>query len=171
MPRYADLSRRPGQLGREWADDPKARVRTIAGLQELRLALSDETKGAPPARRLSTLVLGTWNLREFDSATWGMRLPESYAYIAEIADGFDLVAAQEVRDDLRALERLIGRLGHHWQYLVSDVTEGKPGNRERLAFLYDTRKSAFWAWPESSYCRLSRSTRSRCQWPRSRARR
>ena len=76
----------------------------------------------PPPRRLDTLLIGTWNLREFDSDTWGARVPESYAYIAEIVDRFDLVAVQEVRLDLRALERLIVRLGPHWRYLVSDVT-------------------------------------------------
>ena len=88
-------------------------------------------------------MLGTWNLREFDSESWGTRLPESYAYIAEVIDRFDLVAVQEVRSDLRALEALLERLGKHWTYLVSDVTEGKAGNRERLAFLYDTTKVRF----------------------------
>jgi len=61
----------------------------------------------------------------------------------EIIDRFDLVALQKVRDDLRALDRLRDRLGHHWSYLVSDVTEGHAGNRERLAYLYDTRKVRF----------------------------
>lgn len=106
---------------------------------ELRDAL-DRTPGAPPPRDLGTLLLGTWNLREFDSATWGARLLESYLYIAEIVNRFDLVAIQEVRQDLRALQRLRDRLGSHWDWLVSDVTDGKAGNGERLAFLYDTRK-------------------------------
>ena len=48
-----------------------------------------------------------------------------------------------MRDDLRALEQLRGRLGRDWDWLVSDVTEGRAGNRERLAFLYDRRKVDF----------------------------
>lgn len=52
----------------------------------------------------------------------GARLPESLAYMAEIIDRFDLVALQEVWDDLRALDRLRDRLGHQ----VSDVTKATP---------------------------------------------
>jgi endonuclease/exonuclease/phosphatase family metal-dependent hydrolase len=141
VPYYADL--RPGpNLGEAWARDPAARSRTVAGLRSLREGLAGR-KGAPPRRGPGRLLLATWNLREFDSATWGARLPETYAYIAEVVDRFDLVAIQEVRDDLRALERLRSRLGQGWRWLVSDVTEGKPGNRERLAFLYDSHKVEF----------------------------
>lgn len=140
MPYYADLS--PDRPGAAWAADPEGRRRCIERLLALRRALSTDP-AAPPPRRTSTLLLATWNIREFDSDTWGARLPETYAYMAEIVDRFDLVALQEIRDDLQALERLRDRLGHHWQYLVSDVTEGKAGNRERLAFLYDSRKVRF----------------------------
>ena len=57
--------------------------------------------------------------------------------------GFDLVAVQEVRRDLTALKQLMKRLGWPWRYLVTDTTEGKPGNDERLAFVYDSRKVRF----------------------------
>lgn len=140
MPSYADLNPQ-GALAKEWADDDPARRRAVERLLALREALRSDA--GPPPRTPGTLVLGTWNLREFDSESWGERLPESYAYIAEVIDRFDLVAVQEVRSDLRALERLLRRLGPDWRYLVSDVTEGKAGNRERLAFLYDTSKVRF----------------------------
>jgi endonuclease/exonuclease/phosphatase family metal-dependent hydrolase len=140
MPYYADLNPK-GRLGRDWRADPQARERAVARLLTLREALPGE-EGVPP-RSLTTLLLATWNIREFDSSTWGPRLPEAYAYMAEIVDRFDLVALQEVRDDLTALEQLRFRLGTHWEYLVSDVTEGRAGNRERLAFLYDGRKVRF----------------------------
>jgi endonuclease/exonuclease/phosphatase family metal-dependent hydrolase len=149
MPYYADLNP-AGRLDPVWATDEAARKRAIANLLRLRRAL-DPTRpaaelqeaGVPPARDLRSLLLGTWNIRELDSATWGARLPETYAYIAEIIDRFDLVAVQEVRSDLEALERLCRRLGRHWSYIVSDTTAGKAGNEERLAFLYDTRKVRF----------------------------
>ena len=143
MPYYADLNPR-GALDAEWAADEPARVRTIDRLLALRAALDDATIGVPP-RAMNTLLLGTWNIREFDSGNWGVRGPESYAYIAEIIDRFDLVAVQEVREGLQALERLMGRLGRHWSYLVSDVTDKAltAGNGERLAYLYDTRKVRF----------------------------
>jgi endonuclease/exonuclease/phosphatase family metal-dependent hydrolase len=141
MPYYRDLDRQ-GELGSDWRADEDARRRAVGNLIGLRKALS-QADGAPPPRRPDTLLIGTWNLREFDSTTWGARVPESYVYIAEVIDRFDLVAVQEVRDDLRALDRLMGRLGPSWKYLVSDVTQGRAGNGERLAFLYDTGKVDF----------------------------
>jgi endonuclease/exonuclease/phosphatase family metal-dependent hydrolase len=141
VPDYQDLDPL-GRPGPEWRDDEPARARAVSKLLELRRALT-EGAGAPPPRRLNSLLIGTWNLREFDSTTWGARVPETYAYIAEIIDRFDLVAVQEIRADLRALERLMQRLGPSWRYLVSDVTRGTAGNGERLGFLYDTNKVQF----------------------------
>jgi endonuclease/exonuclease/phosphatase family metal-dependent hydrolase len=142
MPFYWDMNPRGGSQAPEWKADREARKRAARTLLKLREALA-KPDVAPPRRALDTLLLGTWNIREFDSTTWGDRLPESYAYIAEIVDRFDLVAVQEVRSDLRALKKLQFRLGPNWSYLVSDVTRGRQGNQERLAFLYDTRKVRF----------------------------
>ena len=97
-----------------------------------------------PDKNLETsLLLATWNIREFDSPAYGDRLEESILYIAEIISRFDLVAIQEVRADLGALDRLMRRLGSDWSYFVTDVTEGTRGNDERLAFVYDQRKVKF----------------------------
>lgn len=112
--------------------------RTAQGLLRLREALLKV-----PERQLSgNLLLATWNLREFDSASYGLRPDEAIRYIVEVISAFDLVALQEVRDT-RALDRLVDYLGGWWKYLVTDVTEGRPGNKERLAFLYDSRKVKF----------------------------
>ena len=113
-------------------------LRAIEGLLRLRKLMDDPQI---PLRDLEgTLLLATWNIREFDDASFGQRLPESYHYIAEIISRFDLVAVQEVRPNVAALDRLVGLLGPYWKYLVSDVTKGQRGNRERIAFLYDSRK-------------------------------
>lgn len=114
--------------------------RTAERLLDLRKALE---LGIPRRNIGGTLLLATWNIREFDSPSYGDRKDEPLYYIAEIIDHFDLVAIQEVRDNLDALERLMGFLGSWWKYLVTDVTEGTPGNRERMAFLYDSRKVRF----------------------------
>lgn len=142
VPYYADMNPKGALLSPYWKSHAAARKRAAAGLLTLRGALTSG-QGAPPPHAPDTLLLGTWNLREFDSESWGDRLPESYAYIAEITDRFDLVAVQEVRADLRGLKELQSRLGSHWMYLVSDVTRGTAGNQERLAFLYDSRKVRF----------------------------
>ncbi|HVU79627.1 MAG TPA: endonuclease/exonuclease/phosphatase family protein [Gaiellaceae bacterium] len=145
MPFYTDLKPPAGPEpapALSKAELEAERERTIARILALREALATE-QDAPPPRTFGTLLLATWNLREFDAPTWGSRLRESYAYIAEIIDRFDLVALQEVREDLGALKLLLGRLGPDWDFIASDVTEGKPGNRERLVFLYDRRKVRF----------------------------
>jgi endonuclease/exonuclease/phosphatase family metal-dependent hydrolase len=114
--------------------------RTAAGLLRLREKLAKEL----PARTISdTLMLATWNIREFDSNKYGDRTSESISYVAEIISHFDLVAVQEVNADLKALGWVQKVLGDWWKFLVTDVTAGKKGNQERMAFLYDSRKVKF----------------------------
>lgn len=120
------------------SQEQKKRIaQNILGLRE---ALDSEI----PSRTLNTkLVVASWNIREFDSNKGGERLIESYHYIAEIIDRFDLVAIQEVRENLKALYQLREILGGYWDFIYTDVTEGTAGNGERMAFLYDTRKVKF----------------------------
>lgn len=120
---------------------PVERARAIDGLLRLRQQLCDD--GVPAKNVDDTLLLATWNIREFDSTKYGARCAECYYYIAEIISHFDLVAVQEVRGDLDALARLLRLLGPWWKFIVTDVTLGTSGNDERLAFLYDSRKVAF----------------------------
>lgn len=118
---------------------------TIAkGLIRLRKGMADA--GIPAKSVGDCLLLATWNIREFGNKRPKVGKPrsnESLAYIAEILSRFDLVAIQEVRDDLSDLNTIRRALGSWWKYIVTDVTEGRSGNRERLAYLYDTRVVTF----------------------------
>ena len=108
------------------------------------LKLADRLNDEIPQKNPRKTLIATWNIRAFDSADYGARSHEAIYYIATIMERFDLIAVQEVKEDLNALERLITRLGRdHWAYIVSDVSEGKPGNRERMAFVYDKRSVKF----------------------------
>ena len=108
------------------------------------LTLKVELDNAIPSKTVdSTLLLATWNIREFGGTKSGGREEEPLYYIAEIISRFDIVAVQEVRDNLDALDRLMSILGRWWTYLVSDVTLGRQGNNERHAYIYDTRKISF----------------------------
>lgn len=93
----------------------------------------------------SSLLLATWNIRDFDSNKFGFgpRRAESFYYIAEIISAFDLVAVQEVNEDLDALARVMKILGREWDYIATDVTEGSGGNGERMVFVYNTEKVWF----------------------------
>lgn len=118
-------------------NDPK---RTADRLLKLKTALAAEI----PQKCGGKVLLATWNIREFDSAAYGARSLECLYYIAEIMSHFDLIAVQEVREDLDALDNVLNLLGRsNWDYIVSDVTEGKPGNRERMAFVYDRDSVSF----------------------------
>lgn len=103
-----------------------------------------------PAKRLDhNLLIATWNVRALGGLTerWDpepgdspkRNLHDLYA-IAEIVSRFDVVAVQEAREDLVALRRLMGVLGPDWGLMLTDVTEGKAGNDERLAFVCDLRR-------------------------------
>ena len=119
----------------------EAGQRTASRLLALKTALTDS--GIPTRCVDGRLLLATWNIRELGKSKYGIRTDEPLYYIAEIIDRFDLVAVQEVREDLTVLNRLIDILGSWWKVLLTDVTEGRPGNRERMAFLYDSRKLSF----------------------------
>jgi endonuclease/exonuclease/phosphatase family metal-dependent hydrolase len=98
----------------------------------------------PPRNVLSSLLMATWNIRELGAdKKFGTRLDESLLYIAEIVSHFDLVAMQEVNENLSDLQDLVRLLGGWWDYLVTDVTLGGSGNHERIAFIYDGRKVRF----------------------------
>lgn len=131
MPYYAGLRQ---------IKNARDRKRIIEGLRRLRAALASQV----PARTATdTLLLATWNIREFDSGKYGYRPLEPYYYMAEIISRFDLVALQEIRDGLYPLQKLRQLLGSWWNFIVTDVTLGQSGNTERMAFLYDRRKVDF----------------------------
>ncbi len=132
MPVYWTLKR--------WAAADRERV--VDRLGALRKLLAREL---PQRTADHTLLLATWNLRDFDSNKFGHgpRLPEAFHYIAEVINAFDLVALQEVGEDMRPFERLMALLGPAWHYIATDLTEGVSGNGERMVFVYDRRKVQF----------------------------
>ena len=120
--------------------DKTQRVKVINNI----LSLKKELGSQVPKKKLeSNLLIATWNIREFGKNAKAKRLKECLFYIAEIIASFDLVAVQEVGDDLTDLYALMKILGPDWDYIITDITEGTSGNGERLAFLYDKRKVLF----------------------------
>ena len=112
------------------------RSRTAGNLLKLRRQLDDEI---PKKTATDTLLLATWNIKEFADN----RRKESLHYIAEIISRFDLVAVQEVKENVGGLQKLMSLLNLNWDYIYTDITEGKPGNMERMAFIYDKSKISF----------------------------
>lgn len=122
-----------------------AGVRTARNVASQLLSLRNRLNKDVPQRNVTdSILLATWNIRELGrNQKAGIRLPESLLYIAEIISHFDLVAVQEVNQNLADLKQLIELLGDWWEYIVTDVTEGTSGNQERIAYVYDGRKVRF----------------------------
>lgn len=131
MPYYPSLVRLPATK----------RKRVAEGLLRLKSSFAED--GFPAKGVDGNLLLATWNIREFGGRKYGGRDDEPLYYLAEIISRFDLVAVQEVRDDLANLQRVMQILGSWWKVLFTDVTAGTRGNKERTGFLYDSRKIIF----------------------------
>ena len=106
------------------------------------LALRKQLAKEVPAKSArDTLLIASWNIRDFGKATFNPspRLRETSYYIAEILSAFDVIAVQEI-GDLDDFDDLVDLMGKNWEYIISDVTEGRSGNGERIAFVYDTNR-------------------------------
>jgi len=95
------------------------------------------------------LLIGTWNVRGFDRLTskWRsvtgdspIRDLSNLLCIAEVVRRFDVIAVQEVRRSAQAFLAMLQVLGEGWAFLVTDVTRGRQGNNERLAFVFDRQR-------------------------------
>ncbi|MBY5973761.1 endonuclease/exonuclease/phosphatase family protein [Ferrimonas balearica] len=116
----------PGQAG--WIADRLLRLRALLNGQ------------ITARRRPDSLIIGSWNIRHFDGGR--PRLHESFHYIAEIIDHFDICAVQEVKN-IEAVDRLMRLLGPNWTYFINDSSGAGRGNHERMAFLYNRNRVSF----------------------------
>ncbi len=90
---------------------------------------------AIPAKAADRLLLATWNVANLGVQE---RREKDYLLIAELVSWFDLVAMQEVNDNLSGLRAIHRHLPESFRLLFSDAA----GNDERLAFIYDSDKVA-----------------------------
>lgn len=88
-----------------------------------------------PRKSAQHLLIASWNI-----ANLGLqqRRPQDHRLIAELLSWFDLVAVQEVNDNLADFHLLRAALPARYRALYSDAA----GNDERMLFLYDSRRLA-----------------------------
>ena len=88
---------------------------------------------AIPRKADDRLLVATWNI-----ANLGLqeRRPDDYRLLGEIVSWFDLIAVQEVNDNLTGIRGLHDALPDRYALSFSDAS----GNNERQAFFHDTRK-------------------------------
>ncbi len=94
-----------------------------------------------PERSSESVLLATFNIRKLGKID--NRTEQSWAFLKKILLSFDLIAVQEIMDDLSGFEFLVSLLGDDYGMVVSDVTGAKPGssgNTERLGFIFNWHK-------------------------------
>lgn len=109
---------------------------------ERELSVKPSTYGMPEGGREESVVLASFNIRKLGASKNRAR---ELAFMARFCARCDLVAIQEVQDDLSGLcdlrDRVNERVSSAGEYglVVSDITgqvPGETGMAERLAFLY-----------------------------------
>ena len=90
-----------------------------------------------PKRIYGTALMGSFNIRKLGSSR--NRSAETWQFLARICKQFDLIAIQEIMDDLSGLNRIMEYLGQEFGMVVSDKTgvfPGASGLGERLGFVF-----------------------------------
>lgn len=90
-----------------------------------------------PQRVYGSALVGSFNIRKLGYSR--SRNSETYDFLASVCRQFDLIALQEVMEDLSGLNEIMERLGPEFGMVVSDRTGAFPGDRgvpERLAFVF-----------------------------------
>lgn len=119
-------------------DHGKISKNIAKGLRELRKRIA---RAKVPATVIDkNITIATWNIREFGRKR---RRKDAIHYIAEVLSNFDLTAVVEVRDNLSDLRRVMDLLGPDWSVVFSDFATDRAGNRERVAYVFDTRAVQF----------------------------
>lgn len=105
--------------------------------QEINTKLSrNPSRFGCPVRRSDSVVIGSFNALKLGKDGDNEK---RWDFLKRFASRYDLLAIQEVMDDLSGIRRLNDMLGSGFKLIVSDTTGATPGARglrERLAFLY-----------------------------------
>ena len=93
--------------------------------------LDDNTaKYGLPTPDDKSILLASFNIRKLgeenkrDDLTWN--------FLARICSHFDLIAVQEIQDDLSGLQRLKRELGDNYGLVITDTTGAVPGSERPL---------------------------------------
>ena len=107
--------------------------------EEIRETLEeDPVRFGLPQREYGSVVLGSFNIRKLGKVS--SRSAATWEFLADVCRRFDLLAVQEIQDDLEALRHLKELMGDEFAMIVSDKAgafPGEPGLGERLGFIYN----------------------------------
>ncbi len=109
--------------------------RTSIEIQRLRHYRDTKPGRSIPKKTTKKLLIATWNIANLGEQK---RRDKDYRLLAEILSWFDIIALQEVKDNLSGLRGIQKHLPNSYYATFSD----KGGNDERMAYLYDSNKIA-----------------------------
>ncbi|NJK54125.1 MAG: endonuclease/exonuclease/phosphatase [Leptolyngbyaceae cyanobacterium SU_3_3] len=102
------------------------------------LLATEPYKYGLPKREYGSVVLASFNIRKLGARK--QRSEATWKFLAQVCQHFDLLAVQEIMDDLEGFDRLKELMGLEYGAVVSDVTGAFPGEQglgERLGFIYN----------------------------------
>ena len=119
-------------------DHSKLNLDELEGIRFLRKRI--KTANIPLSSLDKSLNVSTWNIRH-----WGQKRRKRFSLhcIAEIFNQFDIIAVTELRRDVSELKYVLNLLGQFWKVVFSDYTTDAGGNKERIAYVYDSRTVKF----------------------------
>jgi len=117
----------------EYNYDPQIEIDNLIQHRDAVPADVTRNRNIPVVGQPGKLLLASWNI-----ANLGVhkRRPADLRVIAEILSWFEIVAIQEIADNLDDFEGLIAQLPDHYAWIFND----RAGNDERSGYIYDTRR-------------------------------
>lgn len=119
-------------------DHSRLNLDELKGLKLLRSRI--KAANIPSSKLDETINIATWNIRH-----WGQKKRKkcSLHFIAEILNQFDLISVVELRRNVSELKYVLDLLGEYWDVVFSDYIPDAGGNKERIAYIFDTRAVQF----------------------------
>jgi endonuclease/exonuclease/phosphatase family metal-dependent hydrolase len=104
-------------------------------IRAVRTYRDTEPGRAIPRKAADRLLLATWNIANLGNPGQ-QRNENDHSLIAEMLSWFDLIAVQEVHDNLSGLRAVLSNLPEGYRALLTD----RAGNQERMTFVYDSAR-------------------------------
>ena len=113
--------------------DPDAEIASLLAHRDANPPDPADSRNIPAPGQSGAVLIASWNI-----ANLGVhkRRTDDIRVIAEILSWFELVAIQEIADNLEDFLAITRELPAHFAWIFND----RAGNDERSAYLYDTRR-------------------------------
>ncbi len=117
----------------EFVYDPQTEIDRLKAYRDAVPFGSPHSRAIPPPGQAGSILVATWNIANLGAHK---RRDDDLRIIAEILSWFEIVAIQEIADNLNDFLGLVAHLPGHFDWIFND----RAGNDERSAYIFDTRR-------------------------------